>query len=121
MTAQQVSTVTYSLVAAGTIEAKRAIARDATQAAAGGGAGVAILGFSDAKALTGEAFKVNVGPTAIAEAGAAIDGTVRTLKTNATGQLIPTASGTDVIAAILMPGQTATVAGEPIEVIPTIR
>lgn len=122
MGAQQVSTVVFTVTATGAIAQRRAVSRTAAQAGAGAGnIGVPILGFADFTCVLGEALKVNVGPTALAEAGAAIDGSVATLKTDANGRLIPTSGGSDVVAAILKPGQTATASGDPIEVVPTVN
>lgn len=58
-----------------------------------------------------------VGLTVVVEAGAAIDGVENRLKSNADGQVIPVATpGTDVVAAMLKPGQSATAEGDPVEV-----
>lgn len=116
MTAQQQATQVFTVITTGAIAKKRAVSRTGAQA----GAGVPILGFADTDADSGVALRVIGGLTAIAESGAAIDGTVRSLKTDAQGRLIPTAAGTDVVAALLMPGQTATDVGQLIEVIPII-
>lgn len=117
MTAQQVSTVVTTITAAGTIAAYRAVAVDGTQAADGGGTGVVIMGIADNSAVQGDALKINRGPTAMAVAGAVIDGTENRLKTDAQGRLIPWTTGS-VIAARLKPGQIATAAGDIVEVFP---
>ncbi|MGA7933274.1 MAG: hypothetical protein WCA35_06980 [Kovacikia sp.] len=118
MSAQQVATITVSITAGGTIGDHCAVAVDGTQAGAGvSSAGVVIIGFADHKAEQGDSLKLNRGPTSIAIAGALIDGTENRLKTNASGQLIPWTSGS-IVAARLKPGQTATAAGEKIEVFP---
>ena len=120
MSNSQQATQVFTVVAGGTIAAKRGVTRTATQATDGtSSAGVAIIGFSDHKVVAGEALRVNVGPTSMAESGAAIDGTERKLKTDASGRVIPWTSG-GIVAALLQPGQTATGAGELVEVIPVV-
>lgn len=119
MTAQQQGGIRVTAKAGGTIAEKRFVtfgATGVTQAAAGGGAGVAIMGVADHAAVLNDALRVIVGPTAMVEAGEALDGSTLTLKTNADGRAIATTGGSDVIAARLMPGQTALASGDIIEV-----
>lgn len=57
-----------------------------------------------------------IGITVIVEAGAAIDGVENRLKCDANGRAIPVAAGSDTVAAMLKPGQTASAVGDPVEV-----
>jgi hypothetical protein len=113
MTKQQIATRVVTIVPAADITAKRAV----TMANAQAGANSVILGIADETILAGTSGRVIIGETAIAEAGAAIDGTVQRLMTDSSGRLIPWTS-TNVVAAILRPGQTATAAGQFVEVYP---
>jgi hypothetical protein len=113
---QSVSTINYSINAKGDGFAYRAIAPNGTQALANSRA----IGWSEYDFRAGANIEVNKGPTVMAEAGGIIDGTTPTLKTDATGRLVPTTAGTDVVVAIVKPGQTASQAGVIVEVIPTI-
>lgn len=120
MSKQQVATVVRTVHAVGAIAECRAVARNGSQATDGtSSAGVNIIGFADTAAADGDNFKLNVGPTSWAEAGAAIDGTELRLKTDANGRVIPWSSG-GIVAAILKQGQTATAAGQIVEVIPVV-
>lgn len=112
MTAQQQATVVFTIVATGNGQQKRGITYAGTQA----GAGVAIAGIADHSYVVGDAVRVIQGPTAMAEAGAVIDGTETRLVTDAQGRFIPYTTG--VVAARLRPGQTALIAGELVEVFP---
>lgn len=118
MTAQQQATEVFSITAMGAIDAYMGVTRTGTQAGAGGGNGEPIIGICDRAAVAGEALRVIRGSTAMAKAGAVIDGTEPRLKTSATG-LVPWTTG-GVVAAILKPGQVATAAGQIVEVIPVI-
>ena len=81
------------------------------------GAGVAIKGISDHQILANDNGKLNYGPTSMVEAGAAIDGTETRLMSDAQGRAIPWTTG-NVVAARFKRGQTATAAGQIIEVFP---
>lgn len=112
----QQATNVSTVVAAGTIAAKRFVTRTATQANDGtSSAGVAVIGVADHAVVTGEALRLLEGPTVMVEAGAAIDGTERRIKTDANGRAIPWTAG-GIVAALLQPGQTVTAVGELIEV-----
>ncbi|NJR38536.1 MAG: hypothetical protein HC781_06415 [Leptolyngbyaceae cyanobacterium CSU_1_4] len=117
MPGTQQATIVLSVVAQGTIEKGRAIGWNAQQAGDGGGNGVAIMAIADHRAVLGEAVRAIAGATAMAESGALIDGTETRLKTDAQGRFIPWTTGS-VVAARLMPGSTATGAGQTIEVFP---
>jgi hypothetical protein len=110
----QQATQVMTIVAQGSITMKRGVALDGTQA----GAGVRCFGPADHGGLQGEAIRVVTGVSAMWESGAAINGSVRTLKTDAQGRVIPTSDPEDVVCAILLPGQTASGAGEFPEVMP---
>lgn len=98
--------------AAGVIVAKRFVTPALTQA----GAGVSTIGVSDYEAAAiGDDFSIIIIGTAVVEAGAAIDGTVRSVESDAQGRAIPRSTGK--IAGILMPGQTATAAGQTVEIL----
>ena len=56
-----------------------------------------------------------IGGTAVIEAGAVLDGSVKQLKSNADGQAIPCTAG-DAVQAVLKKGQTADAAGDPVVV-----
>jgi len=112
----QQTTVVSTVVATGTILPKRGVSRLAAQATAN----QPIIGFSDHKVEVDEALRLNEGPTSMAESGAAIDGTERRLIMDAQGRVIPWTTG-GVVAALLQPGQTATAAGESIEVRPVVN
>lgn len=113
MTKQQIATRLVTVTPTADITAKRAVNMAHAQA----GANSVILGIADETILAGTSGRVIVGETAIAEAGAAIDGTNQRLMTDSLGRLVPWTS-TNVVAAILKPGQTATAAGQFIEVYP---
>lgn len=86
------------------------------------GAGEPILGFTQVDVEAGKAGPLYFDGILIAYSGAAIDGTVLTLKTDANGKLIPTTATTDQVAAYLWTGgataNTATAADQEILVIP---
>lgn len=85
------------------------------------GAGEPILGFTQTNIAADETGSCYYNGILTALSGAAIDGTVLTLKTNAAGKLIPTAAGTDQVAAVLWTGPggvTASAADQEILVIP---
>lgn len=121
MSAQQNASQVISLKPAAAITQKRAVSRAGAQATDGtSSAGQNIIGIADENIAAGVVGRVVVGPTAMAEAGAAIDGTEPRLKTDAQGRLIPWTSSS-IVAAILKPGQTATAAGDIVEVIPVLN
>jgi hypothetical protein len=113
MSKQQIATRVYTVNPAADITAKRGV----TIAVAQAGAGATIMGIADETILAGTNGRVILGETAIAEAGAAIDGTESRLKTDSSGRFIPWTTGA-IVAAILAPGQTATAAGQFVEVFP---
>lgn len=113
MSKQQIATRVVTVTPTSDITAKRAVTMAHVQA----GANSVILGIADETILTGTSGRVILGETAIAEAGAAINGSEQRLMTDAQGRLIPWTS-TNVVAAILKPGQTATAAGQFVEVYP---
>jgi hypothetical protein len=113
MSKQQIATRVVTVTPSANITAKRAV----TMAHAQAGANSVILGIADEEILAGTSGRVVLGETAIAEAGAAINGSEQRLMTDAQGRLIPWTS-TNVVAAILKPGQTASAAGQFVEVYP---
>lgn len=116
MAGTQQATQVITVVIQGTVEKGRAIGWNAQQAGDGGGNGVAIMAIADHRG-TNEAIRAIVGLTALAESGAAINGSETRLKTDAQGRFIPWTAGS-VVAARLMPGSTASGAGEFVEVVP---
>lgn len=116
MSKQQIGTRTITVVPAANIAAKRGVTHAWAQATDGtSSAGQLILGIADENILAGEAGRVIVGETAIAEAGAAINGSEARLKTDSLGRFIPWTTGA-IVAARLVPGQTASAAGQFVEV-----
>jgi hypothetical protein len=113
MSAQQQATRVFSIMAKSAIAEKRGVNRFGQQATAG----QAIIGIADHAAALDEAVKIISGETAIAESGAVIDGVVAELMTDASGRFIPWVTPNKV-AAIIFPGQTATAAGQMVEVFP---
>jgi hypothetical protein len=113
MSKQQIATRVVTVTPSANITAKRAV----TMAHAQAGANSVILGIADEDILAGTSGRVVLGETAIAEAGAAINGSEQRLMTDAQGRLIPW-TATNVVAAILKPGQTASTAGQFVEVYP---
>ena len=110
--------VTFSIVAQGTIAKGRGVTWAGTQANDGASAaGVPIMGIADHAVVAGEALRVIFAVSAMAESGAALDGVENRLKTDAQGRLIPWTAGS-IVAARLLPGQTAAGAGEYVEVVP---
>lgn len=97
--------------AAGAIAAKRFVSHTVTQA----GAGVTTIGVAENAVESGEDLPVIVVGTSVIEAGAAIDGTVRGVESDASGRAIPLNTGK--LAGVLMPGQTASAAGEFVEIL----
>ncbi|QBQ73063.1 hypothetical protein kac65v162_gp031 [Nodularia phage vB_NspS-kac65v162] len=112
MSSQQRATRTITVKPAAEIAAKRAVTFAHAQAGANA---TAILGIANEKIVAGFPGLVIRGETAIAEAGAAIDGIVPDLMTDAQGRLITWLTGNTVVAR-LVPGQTAAAAGDQIEV-----
>lgn len=116
MSKQQIATRVMTVVPSAAIVAKRGVTHAWAQATDGtSSAGQLILGIADENIAAGDQGRVIVGETAIAEAGAAIDGSEPRLKTDSLGRLIPWTSGS-IIAARLVPGQTASAAGQFVEV-----
>jgi hypothetical protein len=86
------------------------------QAGANAGASTTpLLGVADENITAGLPGRVIRGETAFVEAGAAIDGTEQRLQTDSAGRAITWTSGQNV-SAYLVPGQTATAAGQFVEV-----
>lgn len=118
MSKQQRATRTVTVVPAANITAKRLVTMAWAQAGANAGASTTpILGVADENITAGLPGRVIRGETAFAEAGAAIDGTEQRLQTDSSGRVIPWASGQNV-AAYLVPGQTASAAGQFVEIYP---
>lgn len=109
MSAQSISLLNLTVVAAGAVAANRFV----TPAGAQAGADANTLGVSRYAAALGEKFGVDVIGTAVVEAGAAIAAGA-TLKSDANGKAITwAASGAKVALAL----QAAGAAGELIEVL----
>ncbi len=89
-------------------------ARFVTPASALAGAGVNTLGVARMTAASGDAITVDVLGTAVVEAGAALTAN-GPIQTDATGRAIDKAAG--VTVARLLPGQTASAAGQFVEVL----
>lgn len=111
--AQQANLV-MTVVATGSGSKGRGVTWTGTQA----GAAAAICGVADHNYVTGDAVRVIFGATADVEAGAAIDGTETRLATDAQGRFVPWASGTVAARLVPKPGNTATAAGQFVEVVP---
>ncbi|MEH2138564.1 hypothetical protein [Nostoc sp.] len=111
MTKQQISTRVATVVPAADITAKRGVTFDEAQA----GANAIIMGVADENIKANYAGRVVLGESAIAEAGAAIDGTETRLMTDSQGRVIPWTTGMNV-AARLKKGQLATAAGQFVEI-----
>jgi hypothetical protein len=116
MTAQQIATQTFTITAAGAIAGKRGINMANQQAIAN----QQIVGVADHDAKLGENLRAIRGITAIVETGAAVNGSESRLVTDADGRFVPWATG-GVVAARLKLGQTATGAGQLIEVYPVVN
>ncbi|ALY07481.1 hypothetical protein 2AV2_29 [Nodularia phage vB_NpeS-2AV2] len=114
MSSQQRATRTITVNSAADIAAKRAVTFAHAQAEANA---TAILGIANEKIVAGFPGLVIRGETAIAEAGAAINGSVPDLMTDSVGRLVVWTTGNTVVAR-LVPGQTAAAAGDYIEVYP---
>lgn len=86
------------------------------------GAGAVALGFTMEAAEEGVVAPLVRASLVTATSGAAVDGTVRTLKSNAAGKLIPTTAATDQVVGILEPaeGNVATAADQLIMVYPVL-
>jgi Uncharacterized conserved protein (DUF2190) len=78
-------------------------------------AGASSLGVSEYEAAIGQSFSAVISGTALVVAGAPITASNTKLESDATGRAIPNASGK--ICGFLVPGSTAAVAGDLIEVI----
>ena len=114
----QQATVVLTVVATGTIAKGRGVNWSGAQATDGTTSfGQEIIGVADHAAVAGEAMRVIFGVSAMAESGAALDGSEKRLKTDAQGRFIPWTSGS-VLAARLLPGQTASAAGQLVEIVP---
>ena len=115
MSAQQTATIVFTIRAAADIEEKRFVGWDDKTALPGG----AIKGVSDSRIAAGDSGKVIHGPGAMVESGAAIDGIETRLASDIQGRAVPWVSG-NTVAARFKVGQTATAAGQIIEVFPVI-
>lgn len=116
MSKQQRATRTITVVPAATITAKRFVTMAHTQAVANAGAATTpLLGVADETITAGNAGRVIRGETAFVEAGAAINGAEQRLQTDSSGRAIVWTTDQNV-AAYLVPGQTATAAGQFVEV-----
>jgi hypothetical protein len=117
MSGQQISNQVFSIKAKGAGNALRAIGVGGTQVTA---IGSRVIGFSEHDYTIDQVIKVNRGITVMAEAGAIIDATTTTLKTDSVGRVIPSgvlAIG-EFICGVIKPGQIATAVGYPVEIIP---
>lgn len=116
MSKQQRATRTATVVPTANIVAKRFVTLAWTQAVANAGAVTTpLLGVSNENIKAGNAGLVIRGETAIVESGGTIDGLEARLQTDANGCAIVWLTGQNV-AAYLVPGQTATAAGQFVEV-----
>jgi surface antigen len=116
MSKQQRATRTVTVVPAANILAKRFVTMAWAQAGANAGAATTpLLGVADENITAGLPGRVIRGETAIVEAGAAIDGEEGRLQTDSVGRVIEWASGQNVVG-YLVPGQTATAAGQFVEI-----
>ena len=110
MSSQQTGTQTITIQAAADIPMKRFVGWNDQTATAG----AAVKGVSDHVIKSGENGRLIYGITAMVESGAAVDGTETRLASDASGRVIPYTSG--AVAARFKRGQTATAAGQLIEV-----
>ncbi len=110
MSSQQIGTQTITIQAAAAIPAKRFVGWNDQVATAG----AAVKGVSDHAIAINENGRLIYGVTAMVESGAAIDGVETRLASDAQGRAVPFATG--LVAARFKRGQTATAAGQLIEV-----
>jgi len=110
MSRQAQTIMSISLTAAGAIGEYRFVTPASLQA----GAAVNTLGVARMAAASGDVIPVDVLGTAIVEAGAALTAN-SLLETDASGRAVNKAAG--VAVARLLPGQTATAAGQFVEVL----
>ncbi|MBD2492472.1 hypothetical protein [Aulosira sp. FACHB-615] len=116
MSKQQLATRVVTVVPSAAISKGRGITHAWAQATDGtSSAGQAIFAIADENIAAGDQGRAIMGETAMAEAGAAINGSEPRLKTDAQGRFIPWTSGS-IVAARLVPGQTAGAAGQFVEV-----
>lgn len=111
MTTQQTATQVFTLQAAANITQKRFIGWNDQMATAG----VPIKCVSDHNIASGDSGRVIWGITAMVESGAAVDGVEPRLMSDAQGRAVPWTTG-NTVAARFKRGQTATAAGQLIEV-----
>lgn len=111
MTSQQTATQVITIQAAAAILPKRFVGWNDQQA----GAGVAVKGVSDHGIAANDTGRIVYGITAMVESGAAVDGVETRLMSDAQGRAIPWVTG-NTVAARFKRGQTATAAGQLIEV-----
>lgn len=112
MSRQQIATRTVTTVPTVDIPAKRAISFTYGLPTAGG----AILGIADHNLEANVAGRVIVGESAICETGAAVDAATETrVMVDAQARMITWTAG-NTIAGRLVPGQSATAAGQFVEV-----
>ena len=114
MSAQQLATEVYSIIADQKIRAQRFIGWNDRECAAN----ATCKGVSRATIEAGDTGAVIKGITAQVESGAAIDGTEMRIVSDAQGRAIPhPGTGTPAIVGRLRnKTQTATAAGQPVEV-----
>ena len=105
-----ISLLTLSVALAGTAAANRFVATDLTQA----GAGVNTYGVTRTEGNSGDVIPVDVLGTAIVETGGALLAGAK-IQSDATGRAITLDTG--VFVARLAPGESATAAGQFVEVI----
>lgn len=107
---QNISVLTLPVIASGAIAAKRFVAYDGSQAAAGD----TVQGVARSDAADGEDVSVDTLGTAIVEAGGAVS-VGDSLEPDATGRAVPdTAGGNPQVARAL---ESATSSGQSIEVL----
>jgi len=79
------------------------------------GAGESAIGVAEYAAEISQSFSVIVAGTALVEAGAAITATDTKIECNADGKAVPHSAGK--VCGFLVPGSTATTAGDLIEIL----
>lgn len=105
-----IALLTLSVQLAGTVEANRFIAIDMTQAGAGGNT----YGVSRTKGVSGDVVPVDVIGTTIVETGGALLAGAK-VQADANGRAVTLDTG--VFTARLAPGESASAAGQFVEVI----
>jgi Uncharacterized conserved protein (DUF2190) len=112
MTSQQKVTEQYSIQAAARIRLKRFVGWDNRESLAG----APIRGVAPETIEPGEVGPCIKSISAIVESGAAISGTETRIVSDAQGRAIPFAGTGTVVGRLMTPSQTATAAGQFVEV-----